>query len=90
MSDAVARTQEVARVCAARSSRFKIPQLDFAGTPLGLDVRKVVELEIVPAITTGILDATDGRGQVGAGLARAPLECFQQALLALSALPRAQ
>lgn len=88
MSDAVARTQEVARVCAARSSRFKIPQLDFAGTPLGLDVRKVVELEIVPAITTGILDATDGRGQVGAGLARAPLECFQQALLALSARTR--
>lgn len=85
MSDAVARTQEVARVCAARSSRFKIPQLDFAGTPLGLDVRKVVELEIVPAITTGILDATEGRGQVGAGLARAPLECFQQAILALSA-----
>src|SRR5690606_4508824 len=44
MSDAVARTQEVARVCASRSSRFKIPQLDFAGTPLGLDARKVVEL----------------------------------------------
>lgn len=84
MSDAVERTRAVGRVCVARSSRFKIPQLDFTGTPLGLDVRKVVELEIVPSITTGILDVAGGRGQVGAGLARAPLECFQQALLAVS------
>jgi hypothetical protein len=86
MTDAMARTREVGRVCAARSSRFRIPQFDFEGTPLGLDVRRVVELEIVPAITTGILDATGGRGQVGAGLARAPLGCFQQALVALSEL----
>ncbi|MFW6090974.1 MAG: DUF1116 domain-containing protein [Actinomycetota bacterium] len=86
MSDAVERTREVSRICASRSSRFKIPQLDFTGTPLGIDVRKVVELEAVPAITTGILDASEGRGQVGAGLARAPLECFQQAVTALSEL----
>ena len=86
MTDAMARTREVGRVCVARSSRFRIPQFDFEGTPLGLDVRRVVELEIVPAITTGILDASGGRGQVGAGLARAPLECFQQALVALSEL----
>jgi Protein of unknown function (DUF1116) len=84
MSDAMERTREVGRVCLSRSSRFKIPQSDFEGTPLGLDVRKIVEFEIVPAITTGILDATGGRGQVGAGLARAPLECFQDALRALS------
>jgi hypothetical protein len=83
MSDAMERTREVGRVCLARSSRFKIPQSDFEGTPLGLDLRRVVELEIVPAITTGILDATGGRGQVGAGLARAPIECFQEALIAL-------
>ncbi|HEX6234522.1 MAG TPA: DUF1116 domain-containing protein [Jiangellaceae bacterium] len=84
MADAINRTREVGRVCITQSSRFKIPQLDFEGTPVGVDVRKVVELGIVPAITTGILDATGGRGQIGAGLARAPLACFQQALLALA------
>lgn len=82
MRDAIDRTREVGHVCVARSTRFKIPTLDFEGTPLGLDLRKIVELEIVPAITTGILHNRAGRGQIGAGLARAPLACFQQALRA--------
>jgi hypothetical protein len=70
-------------ICVSRSSRFKLPFLDFRGSPLGVDVRKVVELEIKPAINTGILHASEGIGQVGAGVARAPLTCFQQAVLAL-------
>jgi len=83
MADAVAATEAMDHICVARSSRFKLPFLDFRGTPLGVDVRKVVELEIAPAINTGILHATEGLGQVGAGVARAPLDCFRQALLAL-------
>ena len=67
-------------MCAGRSSRFKIPVLDSAGTPLGVDVRKVVELGITPAVTTGILHRSDGTGQVGAGVAEAPLGCFADAL----------
>ncbi|MGH3283241.1 MAG: hypothetical protein ACRDPD_00895, partial [Streptosporangiaceae bacterium] len=70
----------VAEVCAGRSSRFKIPVQDNAGTPLGVDVRKVVELGSTPAVTTGILHRTDGTGQVGAGVAEAPLACFADAL----------
>jgi hypothetical protein len=85
MSAAIATTEAVARICAARSSRFKLPMLDMQGSPLGVDVRKVVELQITPAINTGILHATDGTGQVGAGIARAPLPCFEDALLALDA-----
>lgn len=84
MADAVERTRDIGHICAGKSGQFKIPTLDFQGTPLGIDVRRVVELEIVPSITTGILDAAEGRGQIGAGLARAPLECFQQALKALA------
>ena len=67
-------------MCAGRSSRFKIPVLDGTGTPLGVDVRKVVELGITPAVTTGILHRSDGTGQVGAGVAEAPLGCFADAL----------
>lgn len=72
-----------ALLCAWRRSRFQLPYLDFRGTPIGLHVRKVVELEPPPAINTGILHVSEGLGQIGAGVARALLECFREALLAL-------
>ena len=83
MADAIATTEEVDRIAAGRSTRFKLPTLDYRGTPVGIDVRKVVELGITPKVNTGILHATDGTGQVGAGVAEAPIACFRDALLAL-------
>jgi hypothetical protein len=80
LGEAAGLTARLAAVCAGRSSRFKIPVLDNAGTPLGVDVRKVVELGITPAVTTGILHRSAGTGQVGAGVAEAPLACFAAAL----------
>jgi Protein of unknown function (DUF1116) len=80
MREAADLTQRLAAVCAGRSSRFKIPVLDNIGTPLGVDVRKVVELGSPPAVTTGILHRTAGTGQVGAGVAEAPLGCFADAM----------
>jgi hypothetical protein len=80
LREAAGLTARLASVCAGRSSRFKIPVLDGAGTPLGVDVRKVVELGATPAVTTGILHRTAGTGQVGAGVAEAPLACFTAAL----------
>lgn len=83
MKDAIALTHDMDRVCVARSTRFKLPVLEFQGTPIGVDVRKVVELGITPKVNTGILHARDGTGQVGAGVAEAPIECFREALLDL-------
>jgi hypothetical protein len=83
MADAIALTEDMDRICAGRSSRFKLPLLDFQGTPVGVDVRRVVEMGITPRINTGILHASAGTGQVGAGVAIAPIDCFRQALLAL-------
>lgn len=80
MGEAAALTGRLAAVCAGRSNRFKIPALGNEGTPLGVDVRKVVELGTTPAITTGILHRSAGTGQVGAGVAEAPLTCFTEAL----------
>jgi uncharacterized protein DUF1116 len=85
MADAVALTHDMDRICAGRSSRFKLPLLDQRGTPVGVDVRKVVETGITPRINTGILHASAGTGQVGAGVAVAPLACFAAALLDLDA-----
>jgi hypothetical protein len=80
MGAAAALTERLAAVCAGRSGRFKIPVLGNVGTPLGVDVRKVAELGITPAVTTGILHRSAGTGQVGAGVAEAPLACFADAL----------
>jgi hypothetical protein len=78
-------TGELERICVGRSSRFTLPTLGGRGTPLAVDVRKVVELGITPKVTTGILHNRDGSGQVGAGVAEAPVACFREALLTLDA-----
>ena len=83
MADARATTEELDLVCAGRSTRLRVPVLDLRGTPLGVDARRVAELGITPKITTGILHASAGSGQVGAGVAAAPLTCFVDAVMAL-------
>jgi hypothetical protein len=76
-------TAELEQVCVGRSSRFVLPTLGGRGTPLAVDVRRVVEHGITPKVTTGILHRSEGVGQVGAGVAVAPLSCFRDALLDL-------
>ncbi|MEX1124042.1 MAG: DUF1116 domain-containing protein [Acidimicrobiia bacterium] len=85
MADAEAVTEQMSHISVGRSSRFTIPTLNYVGTPVGIDIRKVVELQITPSVNTGILHKTDGIGQVGAGVAVAPIGVFREALLALDA-----
>jgi hypothetical protein len=61
---------------------FTIPALGFRGTPVGVDIRKVVELGIRPQINTGIAHKDAGVGQVGAGLVLPPMNVFEEALMA--------
>jgi hypothetical protein len=84
-ADAIARTRTMGEVCVAGSERFKIPSLDFAGSPVGIDARLVVELGLTPQITTGVLHASTGAGQIGAGVAHQPVEPFAAAAAALAA-----
>jgi Protein of unknown function (DUF1116) len=83
MADARVTTDDLDLVCAGRSTRFRMPVLDLRGTPLGVDARRVVEHGVTPKITTGVLHASAGTGQVGAGVAEAPLACFVDAVMAL-------
>ncbi|MGI5135550.1 MULTISPECIES: oxamate carbamoyltransferase subunit AllG family protein [unclassified Streptomyces] len=85
MADALKATEAMAAICAGASSRFKLPPLDFQGTPVGVDLRRVVELGITPKVNTGVLHVSSGIGQVGAGVATAPVACFVEALLDLAA-----
>jgi hypothetical protein len=84
-ADALGYTRAMAEITAARNPKWGIPALDFAGAPTGIDLRRVVESGIAPAINTGIAHRLPGVGQVGAGIARAPLACFESALMAFAA-----
>jgi hypothetical protein len=72
-------------ITVGRNPDWTLPALDYAGVPTGIDIRKVVETGIVPTINTGIAHRDPGVGQVGAGVVRAPLACFEQAVEALAA-----
>ncbi len=84
-ADAIARTKLMREITVTRSRRFTIPSLDFAGSPLGIDARLAAELGITPQITTGVLHATSGAGQIGAGVAHQPQAPFRAAVVALAA-----
>ena len=83
-ADAIARTELMGQITVGRSRRFTIPSVDFAGTPVGIDARLAAELDITPQITTGVLHASSGAGQIGAGVAHQPVEPFRAAVLALA------
>ena len=87
MADAARATDDMRQICAAESTRFKLPTMDFRGTPVGVDVRRVVDSGLTPRVNTGILHASAGLGQVGAGVATAPAEAFRAALGSLAAAP---
>ncbi|HEX2441369.1 MAG TPA: DUF1116 domain-containing protein [Methylomirabilota bacterium] len=83
MAQAVGATESMREITVAEHAHFRIPALDDRGTPVGIDVRRVVETGITPLINTGIAGRKAGVGQVGAGVARAPIGCFTAALQAL-------
>ncbi|HEX7973615.1 MAG TPA: DUF1116 domain-containing protein [Anaerolineales bacterium] len=80
---ALQTTQEMYEITFAEHENLTIPALNFRGTPLGIDVRKVMETGILPQINTGIAHKDPGVGMVGAGILRAPQECFKAAFEAL-------
>ena len=83
-ADALDATRAMLEITVARNPDWTIPALDFAGVPTGIDIRKVVETGVTPTINTGIAHREAGVGQVGAGVVRAPLACFEAALVALA------
>jgi hypothetical protein len=83
--DAHAATLEMYEITVGENPAFGLPSLDFRGTPTGIDIRKVVRTGITPRVNTGIAHKKPGIGQVGAGLVRPPMACFEQAIEAMAA-----
>ena len=73
----VERNIELYRITVGESPVYKIPYLGYRGTPTGIDVFKVIETGITPAMDMGIA-GRDG-GQIGAGVVRAAADCFRHA-----------
>ncbi len=74
--DAKKYTLDMYKICIGEHKNFLIPQFNFRGTPLGVDIIKVLETGISPIINTGIAHKEPGIGQIGAGILSAPMECF--------------
>ncbi len=79
--DAIQYQETMAEITVGRHNTYLVPILDFVGTPIGIDIRKVVRTGILPIIDTAI--AAKQGGQIGVGLARPPMECFTKALRAM-------
>ncbi len=79
---ALSVTQEMYQICSGEHEAFTIPALNFRGSPLGIDILQVMESGILPFINTGIAHKKPGIGMVGAGLVRAPGQCFEEAFQA--------
>lgn len=80
VAEALEATEEMREICLGEHPHFRMPALDEQGTPAGIDLRRVIETGITPLINTGIAGRTAGTGQIGAGIVRAPLACFERAL----------
>jgi len=79
---ALAYSREMRKITVTNHPTYRMPTLGFAGTPLGIDIRKVVQTGIAPIIDTAIAHKDPGYPKIGAGMVRAPLECFKKALIA--------
>jgi hypothetical protein len=84
-SEASQYTRAMYEITIGRNPDWTMPNLDHAGVPTGIDIRKVLRTGILPYINTGIAHREPGIGQVGAGIARAPMACFERALAAVAA-----
>jgi hypothetical protein len=78
-SDAVATTRRMAEICVGSNPLFALAPLNGEGTPTGIDIRKVVQTGIVPAINTAIAHRSAPR-MIGAGISTPPLEPFISAV----------
>ncbi len=81
---ALGYSREMRLITVTRHPQYLMPALNFEGAALGIDIRKVVQTGITPIIDTAIAHKDAGYAKIGAGLVRAPLECFKKALVRFS------
>ena len=73
----VERNLELYEITVGENSHYHIPYLGYRGSPTGIDLFRVLDTGVLPAMDIGVA-GRDG-GQIGAGIVRAPMECFERA-----------
>jgi uncharacterized protein DUF1116 len=73
-------SRDMREITTGLSPDYRMPALGFAGTAVGIDIRKVVATGIEPVIDTAIAHREPGHPKIGGGLVRAPMDCFRRAL----------
>jgi hypothetical protein len=76
-AEMVRMNSQMYEITVAEHPDYKIPYYGFRGTPVGIDIFKVTATGIAPVIDGGL--AGKNGGQIGAGILRAPLDCFTAA-----------
>lgn len=76
--DGIERSRLTEEITLARHESYLVPALDYQGTPLGIDIRKVLRTGIEPVIHGGIISKSGKR--LGAGVAHVPIKCFEGAI----------
>ena len=79
--EAMTCSREMRQITVGLSPNYQMPVFGFQGAPVGIDIRKVVQTGIAPIIDTAIAHKEPGHPVIGAGLLRAPLDCFKKALV---------
>jgi hypothetical protein len=70
-------------ITVGENTDYKIPYFRYRGTPTAIDALKVAQTGITPVLDAGL--AGRGGGQIGAGIVRAPVQCFRAAAQAYAA-----
>jgi hypothetical protein len=82
---ALAFSREMRSISVGTSPDYLLAALNFEGTAVGIDIRKVVQTNLVPVIDTAIAHRDAGHGIIGGGIVRPPMDCFSKALTRFAA-----
>jgi len=77
VQEAINVTKRMYEITQAEHTQFQIPFLNFRGTPVGIDLRRVLKTGVAPMINTGIANRKAGVGQIGAGTITFPMQVFK-------------
>lgn len=75
--DGVERSREIEQITLDSHQFYLVPALDYQGSPVGIDMRKVLKTGIEPVVHGGMISKSGRR--LGAGVAHVPMECFKKA-----------
>ena len=80
MANSLKAMKSMQSICVSNNPKFSPGAVDFTPAPVGIDLRRVMRLGVTPIVDTGVLHKASGVGQIGTGIARAPMPCFEAAL----------